>query len=399
MKKAGLLHITLFLLFLFPVACTEPFEIETVNYESVLVVECTITNEMKRQVVKLSQTSALENSGVLIENNASVTVSGNNGDSFNFEQDTETGYYLSDQPFSAQLGISYTLNITTQNGKRYTSSAVIIPQAVEIGEVYAERFVNPTEDKDGIQVMVDTEDPTGKAKYFRYDYEETYKITAPYPTHYNAEIINYNPQNGTYQVLLTNIEPEEICYSSERSTGIVQTSTNELNENRVFRFPIRYLSTEDPKIQTRYSILVKQYVQSVEAYTFYKIVKELGSVESLLSQGQPGYVAGNIVSETNPDEKVLGFFEASAMTSKRIYFNYEDFGIEEPPYFEDCDVLQLDYRLNNEPNERETIYTYITYYNYQVLSVAQGTIYRLVKPECGLCTTFSSNIRPDFWED
>jgi hypothetical protein len=295
------------------------------------------------------------------------------------------------------------LNIITSDGKRYTSSAVIVPQTVEIGELYAERIVDATDDKDGVQVLVNTEDPTGNAKYFRYEYEETYKIVAQYPSPFNSEIINYNSSNGSYEVILTSREPEEICYSTEISTGINQTTTTELNENRVFRFPVRYLSKLDAKMQTRYSILVKQYVQSVEAYTFYKIIKELGSIESLLSQGQPGYVAGNMVSEANPDEKVLGFFEVSSTTSKRIYFNYDDFGLEKPPYFVDCDLLLLDYRdnteLDNDPNEREIIYTYLKYYDYQVVNFSQGFLYTIAKPECTVCTYFSSNVRPDFWED
>src|SRR5690606_42150068 len=77
-------------------------------------------------------------------------------------------------------------------------------------------------------------------------------ILLPYTTSFRSE------------VLITPREPEEICYSTEYSTGINQTATTELNENRVFRFPVKYLSKLDPKIQTRYSILVKQYVQSVE---------------------------------------------------------------------------------------------------------------------------------------
>lgn len=383
--------------------CTEPYEIETVNYEKVLVVESTITDEMKPQIVKLSRTSTLENPGVLIENNASVMVEASNGQTFSFSQNNEIGFYVSDQAFSAQPNVSYTLNIHTQDGKQYTSSAVILPPVVGMDEVYTERIVDATNNKDGVQVLVNTEDPTGNARYFRYEYEETYKITAPYPSSFDAEIINLNEQNFTFDVKLTPKTPQEICYLGEKSIGINQTSTTEFNENRVFHFPVRYLSKFDPKIQTRYSILVKQYVQSVEAYTFYKIVKELGSVESLLSQGQPGYVAGNMVSKANPDEKVLGFFEASSMTSRRIYFNYEDFGLEKPPYFEDCEVLFLDYldntTLDNDPNEREVLFVSIKYDNYQVLGVGQQTIYTIVKPRCGDCTTFSSNVRPDFWED
>lgn len=383
--------------------CTEPYEIETVNFESVLVVESTITNEFKPQIVKLSRTSKLENPEILTVNNATVIVSSSDGNSFNFNWDSETGNYISQQPFSAQPNVSYTLDITTQDGKSYSSSAVTLPNSIKIDEVYAETIVSPTENRDGVQVLVNTADPTGKEKYFRYEYEETYKITAPNPSQYSAEIINYNPDEGTYKVILTQRVPEEICYSTEFSKGITQTTTTELNENRVFRFPVRYLSKEDARLQTRYSILVKQYVQSVEAYTFYKIVKELGSVESLLSQGQPGYIVGNMVSKSNSNEKVLGFFEASSMTSKRIYFNYQDFGFDKPPYFVDCEVLFLDYNdntvLDDDPDERQTFYDYVTNRNYQVLSLGQGTVYRIVQPECSLCTSFSSNIRPNFWED
>ena len=395
--------IGLFALLLFQVGCTEPFEIETVDFESVLVVESTITDEFKPQIVKLSKTSSLENPEILLVNDADVTVTGSNGESFSFYWDSETGNYISHNSFNAQPGISYTLNIFTPDGKRYTSSAVTLPPSVEIDELYAERIVDATDEKDGVQVLVNTEDPTGNAKYFRYEYEETYKIVAPYPSPYTAQIINFNPNSGTYDVELTPREPEIICYSTENSTGINQTATTEFNENRIVRFPVKYLSKLDAKLQTRYSILVKQYVQSVEAYTFYKIVKELGSVESLLSQGQPGYVTGNMVSETKPDEKVIGFFEASSMTSKRIYFNYEDIGLEKPPYFIECEVLALDYwddtTLDNDPNERDAIRQYIEYFDYQVLTVSTTGIYRIVQQECAVCTSFSSNVRPTFWED
>ena len=388
---------------LLQISCTEPYEIETVDFESVLVVESTITNEVKPQVVKLSKTSRLEDPEILIVNNATVTVSASNGDNYSFYWDSESDNYLSEQPFSAAPNTSYILKIVTSDGKRYSSTAVTLPPSVEIGELYAERIVDATDNKDGVQVLVDTEDLTGQAKYYRYEYEETYKIIAPNPSPYISEIINYNPSTGSYEVVLTPREPEEICYSTEFSSGISQITTTELNENRIFRFPVRYLSKFDAKLQTRYSILVKQYAQSVEAYTFYKIIDELGSIESLLSQGQPGYVTGNMISETKPDEKVIGFFEASSMTSKRIYFNYEDIGLEKPPYFIECEVLTLDYwddtTLDNDPNERDAIRQYIEYFDYQVLTVSTTGIYRIVQQECAVCTSFSSNVKPSFWED
>ena len=384
---------------LFELGCTEPFEIESEGFESVLVVESTITNEMKSQVVKLSRTSTLDTNVVLFENNAVVNVLGSNGEEFNFSQDYGTGNYVSDLEFNAKPNVSYTLKIDTQDGKHYTSSEVILPPSVEMDAVYAERVVAPNQDKDGVQVLVNTEDPMGNAKYFRYEFEETYKIVTPNPSRYTVEIFDYVAFPKSYRLVLTPRDPEEICYSTEYSTGIIQTSTTELNENKVSRFPVKYLSKNDAKIQTRYSILVKQYVQSVEAYTFYKILKELGSVGSLLSQGQPGYVAGNIIEDTNPDEKVLGFFDVSSMSVRRIYFNYEDFDLQKPPYFIDCEILTLDYNKARDPDERSALYNSIKYFDYQVLTGSTTGIYRIVQPECSVCTYFSSNVKPDFWED
>lgn len=395
------IYTLLVLILLFQWGCTEPFDIETIDYESVLVVESTITNENKQQVVKLSRTSTLENSEILIESDANVNVISSEGQIYDFYWDSESGNYLSQQVFAAQPNTNYTLKINTSDGKIYSSTPVVLPPVVELDEVFAERISDPNQKKDGVQVLVNTADPASNSKYFRYEYEETYKIVAPNPTQYYTEIVNYDLNQGTYQIILTPREPEEICYSTELSTGITQASTTEFNENRVFRFPVRYLSKNDPKIQSRYSLLVKQYVQSIEAFTFYKIIKDLGSIQSLLSQGQPGYVAGNISSSAGPEEKVLGFFEASSMTSKRIYFNYEDLGLEKPPYFVDCEIIQLDY-TKADPinyNEREALYTYITYEGYQVLSGTSTLVYRIVQPECSVCTTFSSNVRPDFWED
>src|SRR5690606_6998742 len=157
-----------------------------------LVVESTITDEWKPQIVKLSRTSTLENTDLLIENGASVTVVGSNGESYNFSQDSSTGFYVSNQPFRAQTAIGYTLEIVDRDGKRYTSSPVTLPPTVEMDQVYAEPIVQAAENKDGVQVLVNTEDLTGNAKYFRYEYEETYKIVAPNPSSFITEIINYN---------------------------------------------------------------------------------------------------------------------------------------------------------------------------------------------------------------
>lgn len=389
--------ILLSLLFL-QISCTEPFEIETIGFQKILVVESTITNEVKQQLVKLSRTTTLENLDVVMEKNAIVNITDSNGNVFNFSQDNITGHYLSDKEFQAKANITYTLGIRTEDGKQYTSSAVTLPPVVNDYQVYAELV----SDKEGIQVFVDAHDTTGAANYFRYEYEEVYKVVAPYPSSYFSEIINDDVDAETYEVSFSPRVPEVICYSSVNSIGVLQTATTDLDENRISRFPVRFIDKSNAVLRERYSILVKQYVQSIEAYTFYNIIKELGSVESLLSQGQPGYVSGNMTSLGNLNEKVLGFFEISSVTSKRVYFNYTDFELEKPPYFIECELLRLDYRDNtvfdDDPNDREIIRTRIKYFGYELLR-AGHPYYTIVQGECSVCTSFSSKVKPDFWKD
>ena len=377
--------------------CTEPFTIvDTIDldYENLLVVECSLTNEVKRQEVKLSRTIGLDEFGQPFENDATVNIENTEGVSFHFSQNEETGIYLSDEVFSAIENTSYTLKIATKNGEEYTSTPMRIGKPVAIDAVYPE--LDQEYDFEGVTVYVDAHDDSNTAKYFRYEYEETYKIRVPNPSNYNWEFTNFGIEDaGYYEVDLTWKTPKTICYSPTfKSKGIMQFSTKNLDESNVVHFPIRFIWEESPMLRESYSILVKQYVQSVEAYTFYKVIEDLGQSESKLSQSQSGYISGNISSITNPDKKVVGFFEVASVTSKRIYFNYFDLDYEFPPYFFECEYLfylptkELKSKIETE--------------NYQIVDWTEdGPIkgYYIYKETCADCTTFASKKKPEFWED
>ena len=48
-------------------ACIEPFEVETKSFESALVIEATIINELKHQEITLSRTFKFEENGAIGE--------------------------------------------------------------------------------------------------------------------------------------------------------------------------------------------------------------------------------------------------------------------------------------------------------------------------------------------
>ena len=406
MKKMHKYRILLLAMFFLCFDCIEEIELKTQDFESVLVVEATITNEFKFQEIKISRTHLLEANEQIPENNANVTVIDNQGNTYNFTQNTE-GTYISDIEFEASPNAIYTLLITTNDGMQYSSSETNLTPNAEISNLYAEL----TNDTNGqkVTVFIDSNGIINDAKYFRYEYEETYKVKAP--LHTNEDLIIYNlgfEENGgiSYEINIVPREQEErICFSTHKSLEIIQSETSELEENIVSRLPIRRIDIDDSILMNRYSILVKQYTQSLESYTFYKIISQLGDLESTLSENQPGFVSGNILG-TNNDKKVIGYFDVASFASSRIYFNFSDFNLLPPDYFVECNIISLDYSDNlgtaqdGDSNERVLLYGLITDNDFKFVGVGTSeTVYLIVKPECGDCTSFSSNIQPDFWED
>lgn len=374
-------------------SCTEPFALVTESFEDVLVVEATITDEMKYQEINVSRTYLLEDSIPVLESNANVNIEDSNQNTYNFIH-IEGSLYRSTVPFQALEGVSYKLLITTNDGKRYESKQEVLPAKAEIENLYAELV--DVNGETGVQVLVDSNENLGEAKYFRYKYEETYKIVAPLYSPFDASVSG-GITGGTINIVPKSQE-EKICFSSNYSNKIILTSVNSLSENKVSRFPIRFIPTDASILRERYSILVTQYVQSVEANNFYNIFKELASDEGLLVDNQPGFIQGNIFSLQNSTEKVIGYFDISSVSSKRIYFNYADFNISYPPYFYDCELLTLDYDLTGPDVNERILLLQLLSGEYKFLT-GNHPIYTIVNPECGSCTTFSSNIKPEFWED
>jgi hypothetical protein len=399
MKQFILNRILLFsILCLILSSCTEQYALQSNTFENALVVEATITNELKKQTIKITRTYRLEDTDPTIESGAIVKVTDSENNQYAFELNDSV--YVSTKEFQAVPGRKYRLDITTNEGKSYYSTSETLTTINEIQSIDA--TVQTVKGDRGVEINVNSYDPTATSKYYRYEYEETYKIVAPM---WDDEMTRLAPlapgEEHQAIMILPRTKETKTCYTTKKEDYIILTSTNGLSEDRV-RFPIRFISNQNYIITHRYSILVRQYIQTIEAYTFYKTLKEMSGSESILSQSQPGFFYGNIKSSDNPNEKIIGFFEVSSVSSKRIFFNYTDLFPKEPipPYFIDCTERVYGDCFNSANPEckggalRSAIAT-----NLLVHLANSGTTYLMVPPPCGDCTSFSSNIIPSFWID
>jgi hypothetical protein len=406
---------------LLTVSCTEPYALQTNAYEEAIVIEATMTNELKNQEIKVSRTYRFEENGPTFESGATVYLTDDLGNQYDFEE--KDGKYVSKIIFQAAQDRAYRLRVITKDGESYTSRNETLTTANELGSLSTNVITKDNEK--GIEIIANSFDPSGKSRYYRYEYDETYKIVAPKWVNTEAitTVFKNNPDE-IGEIILQPRSPKEVrtCYSTKKSETILLTNTNNLSEDRV-NFPIRFIKSSDYIIANRYSILVKQYIQNLAAYTYYQTLKEISGSESLLSQNQPGFFSGNIKSDDNPNNKVIGFFEVASYSEKRIFFNFSDvFPNEEiPKYPYNCPVVltedqKKEYVLKycfklppiivdckgltviNKLVAKEYIY-YGGYNNFGKIPFDGGVFIEMYPIQCGDCTSFSSNIKPLFWID
>jgi len=67
-----------------------------------------------------------------------------------------------------------------------------------------------------------------------------------------------------------------------------------------------------------YSLLVRQYSLSSDAYYYWNKLKQQVSGQGGLYEAQPNSSEGNIFNADDPDETVLGFFYTSQVNQTRI---------------------------------------------------------------------------------
>ena len=405
MNYKFLYKITFLLLISFFISsCTEQYALQSNTFEDALVVEATITNELKKQEIKITKTYRLEEEENTIESGAVVMVTDNDNNKYIFEQ--KDSIYVSKTEFQAIPDRRYRLDITTNQGKSYYSTSETLTTVNKIQSIDA--TAQTIKGDRGVQIIVNNYDPNNSSKYYRYEYEETYKIVTQMWKQDSTIILPPLP-DGTHKEigLISRKGDSRICYGTAKSKDILIASTNSLSEDRV-AFPIRFISNQNYIIAHRYSIFVKQYIQSLEAYTFYKTLKELSGSDNILSQNQTGFFYGNIKSSENPNEKVIGFFDVSSVSSKRFFFNYVDLfpGEPLPPYPDNCDIQAFTFCFYaKNPDCRGGMLLasiekkQLLYFNSYQYSNPIYTTYEMVSLPCGDCTSFSSNIVPPFWTE
>lgn len=265
-------------------------------------------------VFNLSYTTPLNESVSKNISHARITVIDPNGnESKTAVYDEEQLEYRIDTR-NLQSGTHYAVKIEL-DGETYQSDFQPLSVSPEIDDITYK------ENEDGISIHVSAHNDADNGHAYMWTYEEDWEFHSDIDIVGVGGIVLYN--KNVYQ--LDGKNPYLYCWGHQKSRNINIYSTEALEENKVVEHELLQIPIDDIRISYIYSILVKQWVLSNEAYDYFRQMKLYTEEMDGLFSPVPAEVKGNVSCISNPEIRVHGFVPASTVTEKRIFIYESDF--------------------------------------------------------------------------
>jgi hypothetical protein len=295
--------------------CVEPFTPPVNNYRELLVVNGTLTDEPGTQTIAVSRTSPYSDSSYVPEKGCAVTVVDDQGNIVKYTERGDGKYVAEFTRDELQYGRGYMLRVIDNQGDVYESDYQTLRPAPPIDSLTASYQPKVTaEDPDGLigyQFYVNTRDPSGNTRYYRWSMEETWEYHSPYTV---AAM-----WDGTLHLNYFFKDNRTTCWMTRDVPGIYTATTRDLSEDVLRNFKLNYVSTQTDRLKWRYCLLVKEYSLSAEAYEFWSGLEKQTQQTGGLFESQPYMIRGNMTCVSKPDNVVLGNFSVSGVSEKRIF--------------------------------------------------------------------------------
>ena len=303
-------------------SCIEEYSLPSsafANYKSEVVIQGRILRGGET-IIYMTQTQPM---GTVLKQetqieNAKIKVIGQNGYQSEYaEYDADNHYYVidtKDLPNNTQ----YVLQAEA-NGETFQSEFLTLLETPDIEDI------NYKELEDGISIHVSTKNSDNESRYYMWSYEEDWEFTATYDLIALSTLGRLIYNKYTYNELTSYVNPYYRCWKHDESQSIHIYTTKDLNQNVVKDVELLHIPIDDSRISYIYSILVKQFSLSEEAYSYYASLKKFSEESSGLFTPMPYEVKGNIKCTSSPEIKAKGYVLASNIKTKRIFIYESDF--------------------------------------------------------------------------
>lgn len=391
--------IIIFLILILAESCKKPYAptiIATNN--NYLVVEGFVNSGSDSTLFRLSRTIKLsDKSTPKPELNALITVESDQNNSYSL-QEAGNGVYSS-APLNLPASAKYRVRIKTLDGKEYLSDYTEAKTTPDIDSVSYKVQDN------GIQFYVTSHDPQNKTRYYRWDFDETWKYISLYRSFYKLGSDGY----PTFRVAYNADDNIYECYKTDQSHQVLLGSSAKLGQDVISMQPIDFIDASSGKISFGYSVLLRQYALTAEGFAYWQNVKKNTEQLGSIFDAQPSTLQGNIHCTTDPKEPVIGYISTSSFTSKRIFIDHYNISLFTPSYLappsqDECvagyipidPIDSYQNRLNNTFGRGDTVLINAV----QPRGAPAIIGYTYAAKECVDCrakTPFGTNKIPSYW--
>ncbi|WP_159517871.1 DUF4249 domain-containing protein [Sunxiuqinia indica] len=353
-----------------------------------LVVDATITNDGGEQKIVISWSADPEFAIFQPVSGCVVRVEDKQGNQLYFNESTGSGEYraiIGDQYL--RTGSEFRLLIDLPDGEQYVSRFEKMLPCPPIESVYYELESKPTNDpninEEGAQFYIDLNAGDSYGRFFRWKLQETWEYHSSFPiTRYLDEEgwHNYGEDYSFYT-----------CYRTEDIKKLFLLSTRGLKDNSYEMFPLHFVNDHTQRLKHQYSLLVKQYSLTEEAWSYWEKLRKNNQESVDMFGKQPVSVRGNIFNAKDSLETALGYFSVSSVSSKRIQVD----GIEDLHFYElPVCAVTLEKDMEELPDE-DDFPAYFT----QVPDENQKLEWGYANSGCFICTMHGGTLeKPSYWE-
>jgi hypothetical protein len=366
-------------------SCLEPYPAPRIEQNLGLLVVDGILVPNDTTNISLRRTLALESVGPYSpERGATVLVESEDGLQFLFTERAEGRYML--PPADLEPDKNYRLRINTGDTHTYTSDYVPLKSSGVLDSVSWHENAK----SELIEFNVFGRDPANQLRYYMWTYDETWE----YSSFARSQLYFENGQIYFRQ------RSDELyrCWNTEVTNNVVVRTTSALELDVVHDQLLYAIHQSDRKLYYGYSVLVHQYGITPEAYRYWSVTKTNSEELGTLFDPLPGQPVSNIRSDSHPGEPVVGFFSASMVASKRVFFPRQSVTGPSTGYtptgYEGCNLF---FKPKDAINELDLRGYLISERQYD-LSTGEFIGYLIGPEECLDCRIGGGiNKKPDYW--
>ena len=298
-------------------SCVSTYEADIEDEPELISIEGSLIKGESEQIVKVSKTASLSYAQFIPVRGCDVTLLDEFDNAWRYDDLTGGVYRTSIPDEELVQGRQYKIRVITSEGDVYESDYEMLNTGIGVDSVYyaiEDKVDNMTgEPYSGLQFYLDVNAGEDESRYFRWRIDETYEYTSFAP-------ISYFYLDETH----TSIVPQDPwsvyrCWRGEEISGLFQSSTIDLTVNEKKRIPLNYVSDQSERLLIKYSLQVKQYTLSENAFNYFEQNRLATEEADGLYTRQPRQPITNIQNVDNDEERVLGYFWVSTQTTERIF--------------------------------------------------------------------------------